>query len=379
MANTAWYLFNFRLGLLKGLMNTGYEVTVLAPDDDSSQKLEQVGCRYLNLKLDNKGLNPLTDLRLRNSMKKIYEELSPNLVIHYTIKPVIYGSLAARDLGIPFVNNITGLGTAFIKTNWLTWLVKRLYRLSQKNADHIFFQNADDRELFISERLIPENVPQEVIPGTGIDTDHFNVCPYPKSNPVTFLLIARMLWDKGVREFVEAAREIKTEFSNVNFQLLGFLDVENRTAISRIQVERWDKDGIVEYLGYTDDVREHIAFSSCVVLPSYREGLPRTLLEAAAMGRPIIATDVTGCREVVEHGVNGYLCKVRDANDLAERMKDMIRLSIDERREMGLKGREKVEREFNERVIVARIIEIINRLIDKSEDSKNPCGVNGNV
>jgi len=345
-------------------MNTGYEVTVLAPDDDSSQKLEQVGCRYLNLKLDNKGLNPLTDLRLRNSMKKIYEELSPNLVIHYTIKPVIYGSLAARDLGIPFVNNITGLGTAFIKTNWLTWLVKRLYRLSQKNADYVLFQNVDDRELFSRDRLIPENVPQEVIPGTGIDTDHFNVRPYPESNPVTFLLIARMLWDKGVREFVEAARQIKSEFSNVNFQLLGFLDVENRTAISRIQVERWDKDGIVEYLGYTDDVREHIAFSSCVVLPSYREGLPRTLLEAAAMGRPIIATDVTGCREVVDHGVNGYLCKERDANDVAEKMKDMINLSTDERREMGLKGRKKMEREFDEKIIVEKIVSRIEGVLN---------------
>ena len=297
-------------------------------------------------------------------MKKIYEELSPNLVIHYTIKPVIYGSLAARDLGIPFVNNITGLGTAFIKTNWLTWLVKRLYRLSQKNADYVLFQNVDDRELFSRDRLIPENVPQEVIPGTGIDTDHFNVRPYPESNPVTFLLIARMLWDKGVREFVEAARQIKSEFSNVNFQLLGFLDVENRTAISRIQVERWDKDGIVEYLGYTDDVREHIAFSSCVVLPSYREGLPRTLLEAAAMGRPIIATDVTGCREIVQDGQNGLLCKPRDAKDLAEKMKDMIILSADERQKMGLKGRIKMEENFDQRIIVEKIVSRIESVLN---------------
>jgi glycosyltransferase involved in cell wall biosynthesis len=345
-------------------MNTGYEVTVLAPDDDSSQKLEQVGCRYLNLKLDNKGLNPLTDLRLRNSMKKIYEELSPNLVIHYTIKPVIYGSLAARDLGIPFVNNITGLGTAFIKTNWLTWLVKRLYRLSQKNADHIFFQNADDRELFISERLIPENVPQEVIPGTGIDTDHFNVCPYPKSNPVTFLLIARMLWDKGVREFVEAAREIKLEFSDVCFQLLGFLDVKNRTAISREQMQIWVDEGIIEYLGATDDVRPYIADVDCVVLPSYREGLPRTLLEAAAMGRPIIATNVTGCREIVQDGQNGLLCKPRDAKDLAEKMKDMIILSADERQKMGLKGRIKMEENFDQRIIVEKIVSRIESVLN---------------
>ena len=379
VSNTSWYLYNFRLGLIKLLLERGYEVSTLAPQDESSANLQDAGCRHIHLEMDNKGVNPLSDLTMKRKLSRIYSEISPDLVVHYTIKPVIYGSMAAANIGIPFINNITGLGTAFIKKNWVTWLVKRLYRLSQKKANHVLFQNADDRELFGREKLIPEDVTQEVVPGTGIDTDHFNVRPYPESNPVTFLLIARMLWDKGVGEFVEAARQIKLEFSDVRFQLLGFLDVSNRTAISRRQMHIWTEQGVIDYLGETDDVRQHIAFSSCVVLPSYREGLPRTLLEAAAMGRPIIATDVTGCREVVEHGVNGYLCKVRDANDLAERMKDMIRLSIDERREMGLKGREKVEREFNERVIVARIIEIINRLIDKSEDSKNPCGVNGNV
>ena len=379
VSNTSWYLHNFRLGLIISLIERGNQISTLAPEDEFSLKLGKIGCHHIHLEMDNKGLNPVRDLMMRKRLTEIYRESNPDLILHYTIKPVIYGSLAARRLSIPFINNITGLGTSFIKRNWVTWLVKRLYRISQKNADYVFFQNADDRKFFRKEMLVPKNVPQGIVPGTGIDIDRFNIRSYSEANPVIFLLIARMLWDKGVREFVEAARQIKLEFSDVRFQLLGFLDVSNRTAISRRQMHIWTEQGVIDYLGETDDVRQHIAFSSCVVLPSYREGLPRTLLEAAAMGRPIIATDVTGCREVVEHGVNGYLCKVRDANDLAERMKDMIRLSIDERREMGLKGREKVEREFNERVIVARIIEIINRLIDKSEDSKNPCGVNGNV
>ena len=364
VANTSWYLYNFRLGLIKSLLERGYQVFTLVPEDEFSDKLSQKGCHHIHLEMDNKGLNPVSDLRMKNKLTDIYSEINPDLIIHYTIKPVLYGSMVAGKLGISFMNNITGLGTVFIRRNWVTWLVKRLYRHSQKNADYIFFQNSDDRELFNREKMISEDMPQEVIPGTGIDTDHFNVRPYPESNPVTFLLIARMLWDKGVREFVEAARQIKSEFSNVNFQLLGFLDVENRTAISRIQVERWDKDGIVEYLGYTDDVREHIAFSSCVVLPSYREGLPRTLLEAAAMGRPIIATDVTGCREVVEHGANGYLCKERDANDVAEKMKDMINLSTDERREMGLKGRKKMEENFDEKSVVQKIVNRIESVLN---------------
>ena len=366
VANTSWYLYNFRLGLIDLLLSRHYEVSTLSPEDEFSEKLREAGCHHIHLKMDNKGLNPINDLVMKKKMSEIYKEKNPDLILHYTIKPVLYGSMAAAKLGIPFINNITGLGTAFIKTNWLTSLVKGLYRLSQKNADHVFFQNADDKELFSRDRLIPENVPQEVIPGTGIDTDHFNVRPYPESKQVTFLLIARMLWDKGVGEFVEAARQIKSEFSDVHFQLLGFLDVSNRTAISRQQMQIWTEQGIIEYLGETDDVRPYIADASCVVLPSYREGLPRTLLEAAAMGRPIVATDVTGCREVVEHGVSGYLCKVKDANDLADKMKNVIKLSIDERREMGLRGRKKMEENFNEKSVVQKIVNRIESVLNSA-------------
>ena len=364
VSNTSWYLHNFRLGLIKLLLERGYEVCTLSPKDESSANLQDAGCRHIHLEMDNKGLNPISDLVMKRRLSKLYGEISPNLILHYTIKPVIYGSLAAAKLGIPFINNVTGLGTAFIKTNWLTWLVKGLYRLSQKNADRVLFQNADDRELFVSERLIPENVPQEVIPGTGIDTDYFSPQPYPESNSITFLLIARMLWDKGVGEFVEAGRQIKSEFNDVRFQLLGFLDVSNRTAISREQMQIWTEEGIIEYLGETNDVRPYICNVDCVVLPSYREGLPRTLLEAASRGGPIIATDVTGCRGVVDHGVNGYLCKEKDANDLAEKMRDVIKLSCHDRKKMGLKGRKKMEDNFNEKIIVEKIVNRIENVLN---------------
>ena len=181
---------------------------------------------------------------------------------------------------------------------------------------------------------------------------------------MTFLLIASMLWDKGVAEFVEAARQLRSEFHDVRFQLLGFLDVSNRTAISRGQMQVWESEEIIEYLGETDDVRPYIADADCVVLPSYREGLPRTLLEAASMGRPIIAADVTGCREVVDHGVNGYLCKAKDKSDLSEKMKDMIKLSIDERREMGLRGRKKIEENFDEKIVVQKIFNRIESILN---------------
>ena len=364
VANTSWYLHNFRQGLIDFLLARQYEVLTLAPEDEFSDKLREAGCHHIHLKMDNKGLNPISDLIMKKRLSGIYREINPDLILHYTIKPVLYGSLVAGKLGIPFINNITGLGTAFIMRNWVTWLAKQLYRSSQKKASYVFFQNGEDHKLFQKENLIPETVPQEVIPGTGIDTDYFNVHPYPEDNPVTFLLIARLIWDKGVEEFVEAARQIKSEFSNVRFQLLGFLDVSNRTAISRQQMQIWVGQGLIKYLGETDDVRPYIADVECVVLPSYREGLPRTLLEAASMGRPIITTDVTGCREVVDHGVNGYLCKAKDVSDLAEKMKDMIKLSMDERREMGLRGRKKMEENFDEKSVVQKIVNRIESVLN---------------
>jgi glycosyltransferase involved in cell wall biosynthesis len=364
VSNMSWYLYNFRLGLISLLLERGYKVVTLAPEDEFSQKLGKAGCHHIHLEMDNKGLNPISDLIMKKRLSRIYREINPDLILHYTIKPVLYGSLAAGKLGIPFINNITGLGTAFIQRNWVTWLVKQLYRSSQKRASCVFFQNSEDKEFFQSKQLIPESVPQEVIPGTGIDVDHFKLQSYPKGNPMTFLLIARMLWDKGVGEFVEAAKQIKSEFSEACFQLLGFLDVSNRTAISRQQMQIWTEQGVIEYLGETDDVRPYIANADCVVLPSYREGLPRTLLEAAAMGRPIIATDVTGCREVVNHGVNGYLCKARDANDLAEKMKDMIKMSLHKREEMRFRGRQMIEREFDEKIIVEKIVDRIETFLN---------------
>jgi glycosyltransferase involved in cell wall biosynthesis len=344
-------------------MTASHEVCTLAPQDEASIKLEDCGCTFINLNINNKGLNPLSDFQLRSRLIKIYKKTQPDVIIHYTIKPVIYGSMAATKQKIPFVNNITGLGTAFIKKNWVTWLVKQLYQSSQKKAGYVFFQNREDQKLFHKENLIPETVPQEIIPGTGIDIKHFALKPYSKSTPGLFLLIARLIWDKGVGEFVEAARQIKSEFSEAHFQLLGFLDVKNRTAISREQVQEWEAEGVIEYLGDTEDVRPYIEKASCVVLPSYREGLPRTLLEAAAMARPIIATDVTGCREIVQDGQNGFLCKPKDTESLAKKMSVFLNLPLKKRSEMGLQGRKIIEKRFDEKKVVGTIINRINSIL----------------
>jgi len=358
-ANTTWYLYNFRSGLIKALLARDERVVVIAPLDEYSARLERMGVEVIDLPMDNKGANPARDAMLLFAYIRLYRQLRPHLVLHNTIKPVIYGSLAARSLGVPFLNTITGLGTTFIREDWMTRVVERLYRISQRRASQVFFQNNDDLELFRHRRLVPQERVQ-CLPGSGVNLTHFSVKPSSQGEPC-FLLIARLLRDKGICEFVEAARKIRRKYPRARFQLLGQLGVANRTAITREELESWLAEGVVEYLGETDDVRPFIAQAHCVVLPSYREGLPRSLLEAGAMGRPLITTDAPGCREVVQDGENGYLCRLKDAEDLAEKILAFLKLSFDERCKMGLLSREKVSGEFDETIVIERYLEAADR------------------
>jgi glycosyltransferase involved in cell wall biosynthesis len=329
-----------------------------------------LGCHYIPLPIDNQGTHPGRDLLLMWRFFWLLQHEKPDVFLGYTIKPNVYGSLAAHILGIPVINNIAGLGAVFISNSWLTRLVRGLYRVSLVRSRKVFFQNEDDRALFIEGGLVKKQIADR-LPGSGIGLDRFIPATMPAAElPVRFLLIARMLWDKGVGEFVEAAKLLKRRTTSAEFCLLGFLDVKNPTAIPREQMNEWVAEGFVTYLGETDDVRPHIAAASCVVLPSfYREGVPRTLLEAAAMGRPIITTDAVGCREVVDDGVNGYLCKVRDASDLADKMQQFIALSQEQRAEMGRRGREKVEREFDEKIVIDKYLATIAEIVDRPKSA----------
>jgi len=381
--NAAWNLVNFRSGLIRSLIAEEAEVVAVAPFDDYAARLNQPGCRYVPLSMDNKGTHPGRDLLLLWRFYVLLRRERPDVLLTYTIKPNIYASLAAHALGIPVINNVTGLGAAFNRETWLTKVVRGLYKLAFGRSARVFFQNEDDRALFIKEGLVAANVTDR-IPGSGIDLERFSIKALghsgrPSASPgredgqvgqIRFLLVARMLWDKGVGEYVAAARQIRQRHPNVTFGLLGFLEVQNPTAISRPQMQAWVDEGAVHYLGVTDDVRPHIAAADCVVLPSrYREGVPRTLLEAAAMGRPIITTDAIGCREVVEDGVNGFLCATQDAGNLAEKMALMISLTPNARAKMGRYGREKMIREFDEQIVIQKYLAAIWSVIeaDKGE------------
>lgn len=360
-ANSSWNIVNFRAGLIRALKQAGYEPVVVAPlDPPAEERMPELAVERAVIRIDRSGLNPLADLRLLREYRRTLKRLRPAAFLGFTIKPNIYGCIAARSLGIPAIANISGLGTVFIKRGPLLALVTRLYRFGLKRAAVVFFQNPDDRALFLERRIVRAEQTR-LLPGSGVDLDRFAPAQ-PPSGPATFLLIARLLGDKGIREFVAAARSLRTELPTARFQLLGPIDEGNRTAISRAELDSWIAERVVEYLGETDDVRPFVAAASAVVLPSYREGLPRTLLEAAAMARPLIATDVPGCREVVEDGVNGYLCQVRDSATLAKAMRKLADLPIAERSAMGEAGRLKVQEQFSETVVIGAYLDALDTL-----------------
>lgn len=359
-SNTAWSIYNFRHGLIRALLARGDRVIAIAPADGTQQRLERLGCEVVEVALDSQGRNPASDLRLAWRLRTIYRRHAVDLALHFTIKPVIFGSLAARWAGVPCVSTVTGLGAVFSRESFLRRFVEVLYRVSQRWPTRVFFQNRDDLRLFTDRALVD---PDQAgwVPGSGVDLERFRPRTLHDDEEPVFLFIGRMLWDKGVGDLVAAARIVRERRPGARLQLLGPLGVANPAAIPPARLQDWLEEGVVEYLGTTDDVRPHIARAHCVVLPSYyREGTPKSLLEAAAMARPIITTDSVGCRDAVDDGVSGYLCRPRDSEDLARQLERFCRRSTEERREMGRRGREKMERQFDERRVVRQYLRAID-------------------
>lgn len=357
-SNQAWSILNFRLSLIESLKGQGYRIIVVTEYDGYEAAVADCVDIIHPLFISRKGINPFIDAITILHLIKIFFQYKPDFVLLFTIKPVIYGALAAKLFNVKTIVMITGLGTAFLANNWITQLVTLLYKFSLSSVSTIFFQNTEDRDLFLEKSLASRQA-CKLTPGSGIDAEQFPFSRLPLGDEISFILIARMLWDKGIGEYVEAAKIVKARYPNTRFQLLGALDVENRTAISTKEMAEWVNEGLVEYLGATNDVRPYIEKASCIVLPSYREGTSRVLLEAASMGRPIIASDVPGCREVVENGVTGFLCRSKDCVDLSDKMGDMVNLSYEQRQIMGAKAREKVKSGFNQEIVTRLYLDAI--------------------
>ena len=359
-SNSAWNLANFRKPVIEALVAAGYDVIAAAPADGKEQALIAMGATFRPLRMSGGGTSPVEDSRLLLDYIKLLRAERPAMFLGFTAKPNIYGSLAARITGVPVIATISGLGSAFLRGGLLGRILMGLYRAALHGARAVMFQNPTDRDLFIDRKVVrPDQA--RLVAGSGIDLDRFIPVPVPDDGKFRFLLIARLLLDKGIAEYVDAARLVRLRHPEVSFQLLGGEGGDNPSAVPPADLERWSVESIVELLGVSEDVRPHIAAANCVVLPSYREGLPRSLLEGAAMARPLIASNVPGCRDVIDDGVTGLLCEVRSAGSLAEAMEWMLTMTAADRASMGAAGRHKVEADFDQRLVAAAYLAEIAR------------------
>ena len=370
VANSSWAAYNFRLKLAEGIVRDGSEVIFIMPFDDKySEKLKE-NFECYNLTVDSKSLNPFKDLKTFFMLFGIYSKLKPNLVCHFTIKLNIYGSIAAKLCNVPSIANITGLGTVFITRSIATFAAKLLYKFSLLFPSKIFFQNKEDLNYFFEKKLI-SNSNVELLPGSGVDLNKFQFSPVIlKKEKFVFLMISRVLRDKGIYEYIEAIKIIKNEYPNqlIEFQLLGETNVNNKSAIKNSELTLWIDQGLISYLGVSDQVHHVILNCHCVVLPSYREGMPRSILEAFAIGRPSIVSDVPGCRDIVEHEGNGLICKVKSAEDLAKKMIEMVELPEEVRIRFAENGRNKVEHYFDEKIVIDSYLKSINDILSNEKN-----------
>lgn len=358
-SNTSWYLYNFRRSTIQALHEQGKRVICLSPLDDFSQRLaDELGAKHIALPLDGKSTGVIKELHSLRFVWQVLRQYRPEFVFNFTVKMNIYCGLACALQKIPFANNISGLGTAFIHDSWLFRRVRQLYGLVNRQARKLFFQNAEDLAVFRDQGLLGAT-PFILLPGSGVDLQRFQLAPLPDSDPFTFIMVARLLGDKGVREYAEACRQLRVWGLKARCLLVGPLGVSNRTAITEAEVGQWQAEGGLEYLGATDDVRPLIAQAHVLVLPSYREGMPRTVLEAAAMGRPAIVTDVPGCRQAIEPEVTGWLCEVRNAGALAQQMKRVLCMDSESLQQAGRAARMRMENQFNEQVVVQAYLDCL--------------------
>jgi glycosyltransferase involved in cell wall biosynthesis len=337
------------------IKNLGNEVIFCATNDDYTVKLQELGFRYIPIALERKGMNILKDLSLFFSLMKIYRKESPDWIFHNSIKPNIYGAIAAHFTGRHCINTVSGLGHMFMKRNFLNRIAMILYRFAGFCSRKTFFQNKDDMQYFLDNNLITREKCL-LVAGSGVNTEYFKPGVYMRNqsleNKFIFLYLGRILWDKGINELIQSVRILKKRYHLLVVNFLGMIDTGNPAGISKFQVQEWVDEGLINYLGEKADVRPDLEDCDCVILPSYREGTPRSLLEASAMELPVIASDVAGCKDVVENGVTGFLAKAKDWQALAGAMEEMIKMTESQRKQMGKNGRAKIIREYSESAVI---------------------------
>lgn len=365
VANYMWDIYIFRAGVLRAMVADGHEVIVVAPDDKRIE-IEKVipGLRSINIKLNKRGMNPIEDIKLSYELYKLYRKEKPDLIFHYTIKPNIYGTLAAKFARMRSIAILTGLGYSFIQNTLISKVAVALYKFSLRFSKEIWVLNTEDKEVLLQKKIGSRDR-IFILPGEGIDCERFKFLPKErKDEKIVFLMIARAFLDKGFKEYEESARYLRNKYRDkVEFWYLGALGENAISGITKDYMDNLVEEGIIKYLGITDKPEFIIKECDAIVLPSYREGISKTLLEGAAMEKAIIASDVPGCKEIVDEGKTGFLAEVKNVDSLIGKLEKFINLSDEEKENLGKRGREKILREFDEKIIVNiyrnKILELI--------------------
>lgn len=327
-------------------------------EDIAVQMIEAIGCQYIHTSMSRRGINPLEDLRLISRYQRVVQTVSPDLILTYTIKPNVYGNYVGNRLGVPVITNVTGIGSS-LSSGKLKHFVKRMYKYACNKASIVFFQNQGNLDFFIENSMVSLDKVR-LIPGSGVNLDKFT--PMKKTNKddgiTRFLYIGRIMKDKGIEEYLDAANRITEQYPNTEFQILGSFEEEQYR-------ELIENNPRVKYLGRSNDVREQIREVDCIVHPSYHEGMSNVLLEGAAMGKPLLASNIPGCKEIVDNGSNGYLFESKSVDSMVEKIRLFLALNDEQRMEMGLASRRKVEKEFDRNLVVEAYLQAINEIIDR--------------
>ncbi|PHD24446.1 glycosyltransferase family 4 protein [Bacillus wiedmannii] len=362
LGNHGFAIYNFRKELIQELLKKGYEVYISLPKDEKVDKMVEWGCKFIETNVDRRGTNPITDFKLVLHYMELLKEVKPDVVLTYTIKPNLYGGLACRMLNIPCINNITGLGSGFSKGLLLKTFLSTLYKVSLKKSHCVFFQNTEDMRTIVERGIIKGDY--ELIPGSGVNLEEYKFKDFPNKDTVTFIFIGRIMRDKGIDQYLEAAKIIKKKYPNTQFNVIGF--VEKTQPHYNDMINQLENEGYITYLGYQSDVKPFVKEAHCLIQPSHGgEGLSNVLLEAAATGRALIASNIPGCRETISEGENGYIFEAKNTNSLVEKIESFIHLTHIERKQMGTSSREKIEKEFDRNIVVKAYMNKVKQICNK--------------
>ncbi|MBQ9530758.1 MAG: glycosyltransferase family 4 protein [Eubacterium sp.] len=365
LANDDVDIYNFRKELIEEINSCGYDILISCPFGDKLTRLSHIPFHYDNPVIDRRGTNIIADINLFKHYCSLLKEYKPDVVLSYTIKPNVYAGLACQKLKIPYISNITGLGTSIMNGGILSAISLFLYRIGLRKSNCVFFQNETNAKIMREKKVVKDNYC--LVPGSGVDIKVHQFEGYPDKNaPIEFVTIGRIMRDKGINELIEVAYKIKKDYPDTVFKLIGDFDEEEYKEIVQKAVD----DGVLNYLGVLPDVHPELKKSHAIIHASYHEGMANVLLEAAATGRPVIASDVPGCRETFDDGLTGYSCKVKDADSLAEAIEKFINTPYDKQIEMGKLGREKMEKEFDRQIVVSKYIEVINQILEENKNVK---------